>query len=199
MGIEAVIWDLGGVILRTEDIAPRAALAGRLGLTREELVAQIWEGEDFRRATLGEIPEGIYWKAITSHYGLKYKEFMKDFFGGDRVDEQLLKVIRALRPRYKTALLTNSFSDLRYWIENVGKFNDAFDAMIISAEISLMKPDTAIYEYVLRQIDVRAETAVFIDDRAVNVDGARRAGLQGIQFQTREQALAELHGLLDAH
>jgi hypothetical protein len=46
MAIKAVIWDLGGVILRTEEMAPRDSLAKRLGLSREEINHIVFEADE---------------------------------------------------------------------------------------------------------------------------------------------------------
>ncbi len=197
MSIEAVIWDLGGVIVRTEDQTSRTKLAERLGTTNEGLVKEIWGSEDSRKATLGEIAERAYWDAAAARHGLSYEDFMHGFFDGDVADPELIAYIRGLRGRYKTALLSNAFSDLRGWITDTWKFQDAFDVMVISAEVNLMKPDPAIYAHVLKEVGVEAKAAVFIDDVLENIEAARAAGMHAIQFRSREQAIAELEKLLE--
>lgn len=198
MSIEAVIFDLGGVIMRTEDPGPRAALAERLGMTYRDLAIQVFDGPESRRAQVGEISAEEFWMATSAKYGVPYDFFFADFFKGDQLDQVLIAAIRGLRARYKTGLLSNAFSDLRTWIEKEWKFADAFHDMVVSAEVKMMKPDPAIYAYSLKKLGVDANAAVFVDDLAVNVEAARQAGMQAIQFQNREQALAELHAILDA-
>lgn len=204
MQIRAIIWDLGGVLVRTEDYSSREGLAKRLGLERMALEALVFSGESGRRAQIGEIFMAEHWQNMGQHFGLTQDEiitFVSEFWGGDVVDYELINYIRSLRPRYKTALLSNAFSDLREYVTERWKIADAFDEMVISSEVGLMKPDTRIYQLVLDRLGVEPPAAVFIDDFAHNIEGARRAGLLGIQFRSPAQVCSDLEALLkeDGH
>ena len=195
--IEAVIWDLGGVIVRTEDRAPRDALAERLGLSRAELNHIVFESDARFSAQLGEIDGDAHMQTISEKFGLSLPEFRQYLFGGDRVDKELVAFIRDLRPKWKTALLSNALSNLRSFLSETWKISDAFDLIVVSAEEGLMKPDPAIYQLTLNRLGVLAHAAVFIDDLAANVQAAVDSGMLGIVFESRRQALGALHTLLD--
>jgi epoxide hydrolase-like predicted phosphatase len=200
MPIKAVIWDLGGVLLRTEDNAPRNALAERLGKTRIELENLVFSGDSGDRAQLGEISVDQHWENLRRQLELDAEgiaEFQREFWGGDRLDWELVSYVHSLRGRYKTGLLSNAFSDLRHVITSVWGFSDAFDAMIISAEVHLVKPDPRIYHLALEQLGARPQEAVFIDDWAPNVAGARQVELHAIHFLHPLQARSDLEQLLD--
>lgn len=199
MAIRAVIWDLGGVLLRGE-ITSRQALADRMGMTREELENLVFDNESGDRAQLGEISVDEHWENIRQLLGLdaaEISEFRWQFWEGDRLDVALVDYIRSLRGRYKTGLLSNAFSDLRRVVTSTLKISDAFDEMVISAEIHLMKPDPRIYQYALQRLGVAPQEAVFIDDMARNVEGARSQGMFAIQFHQPAQAQADLERLLN--
>jgi FMN phosphatase YigB (HAD superfamily) len=55
MSIKAVIWDLGGVIVRTEDPTHREKLASDIGITRQHLEQLVFAGEKGEKAQRGEI------------------------------------------------------------------------------------------------------------------------------------------------
>jgi epoxide hydrolase-like predicted phosphatase len=199
MAIKAVIWDLGGVILRTEDFSSRQALADRMGKPRAELEDLVFNGDSGDRAQLGEISVDEHWENIRRRLGLDaagISEFQFQFWGGDQLDVELVDTIRSLRGRYKTALLSNAFSDLRQVVTSLLNFSDAFDEMIISSELHLMKPDPRIYQLALQRLGVAAQEAVFIDDILQNVEGARSQGINTIHFRQRSQALDELEQVL---
>ena len=199
MAIKAVIWDLGGVLLRTEDFSSRQALADRMGKSRDELEDLVFNGDSGDRAQLGEISVAEHWENIRRRLGLDeagIDEFQRQFWDGDQLDVELVDTIRSLRGRYKTGLLSNAFSDLRQVVTSLLNFSDAFDEMVISAEVHLMKPDPRIYQVALQRLGVAAQEAVFIDDLLRNVEGARSQGLHAIHFRQRSQALAELEQLL---
>jgi epoxide hydrolase-like predicted phosphatase len=200
MSIRAVIFDLGGVLVRTEDPAPRARLAARLGMSPAELSQIIFDNETARQATVGAITTQEHWEAVRWKLHLSPEEFPVvpvEFWGGDTLDRDLVDYIRALRPRYKTALLSNAWDDLRQVLEEYWKIADAFDEIFISAEAGLAKPDPRLYRLALARLQVDPPEAVFVDDFPENVAGALAVGMQAIQFRSPEQALAELAQVLD--
>ncbi|HVM73067.1 MAG TPA: HAD family phosphatase [Anaerolineales bacterium] len=198
MTIRAVYFDLGGVIVRTEFQAPRQRLADRFGMEYEDLVTLVFESQSAAKATLGLISEDEQWVAVTRRLNLPGSEapsIRDEFFAGDVTDLSLLNFMRGLRKQYKVGLISNAWSGLRPWIIDK-KFDDAFDAMIISAEVGVMKPDPRIYQVALEKLGVAPAEAVFLDDFPANVTGARAVGMQAIHFVQPEQALDELRKLL---
>jgi len=198
MTIRAVYFDLGGVIVRTEFQAPRQRLADRFGMEYEDLVTLVFESQSAAKASLGLISEDEQWAAVTRRLNLPGSEapsIRDEFFAGDVTDLSLLNFMRGLRKQYKVGLISNAWSGLRPWIIDK-KFDDAFDAMIISAEVGVMKPDPRIYQVALEKLGVAPAEAVFLDDFPANVTGARAVGMQAIHFVQPEQALDELRKLL---
>jgi epoxide hydrolase-like predicted phosphatase len=198
MSIRAVFIDFGGVIMRTEDKEPRTHLAERLGMTQRDLEKIFFESESSQRASKGEIPEEAHWQAVAGVLGLSRQEAEKiidEFFSGDRTDTTLLDFLRSLRPERKVGLISNAWSGLRAFI-TVQKFEDVFDAMIISAEVGVMKPQSHIYHLALESLGVRPEESLFVDDVLVNVEAARLLGMSAIHFTQPEKALEELKILL---
>ena len=198
MTIRAVYFDLGGVIVRTEFQAPRQRLADRFGMEYEDLVTLVFESQSAAKASLGLISEDEQWVAVTRRLNLPGSEapsIRDEFFAGDVTDLSLLNFMRGLRKQYKVGLISNAWSGLRPWIIDK-KFDDAFDAMIISAEVGVMKPDPRIYQVALEKLGVAPAEAVFLDDFPANVTGARAVGMQAIHFVQPEQALDELRKLL---
>jgi len=198
MSIQAVIWDFGGVLVRTEDFKPRQRWAEHFGMTHAELAGLMFGMEDMR-AQRGEISAAEQWEAARSQLDLEQETFdtmLDDFFAGDVLDETLIEHIRALKPERKTALLSNAFDNLRPYLDEV-HIADAFDEIIISAEIGVIKPEARIYHLMLEKLGVQPGEAVFLDDLLENVEGARAVGMHAIHFRDKDQALAELDDLLD--
>lgn len=199
MLIRAVIFDLGGVLLRTEDPAPRRELAMRLGKDLGEIYYQVFDSPTAQLATRGELNAATHWEAVRMALGVSPDELpaiQAAFWAGDRLDISLVDYIRSLRSGYKTALLSNAWDDLRHYIEDHWKIADAFDELIISAEVGLAKPDLRIYQLALDRLRVSPPEAVFVDDFSENVDAARKLGLRAIHFQDRQQVCAEIKRLL---
>ncbi|MEW5872178.1 MAG: HAD family phosphatase [Chloroflexota bacterium] len=202
MGIRAVIWDMGGVLVRTEDQTPRQQLAERLGVSLDELYHLVFGSERALQTSLGKKTTRQHWSEVGQALGLSSPEEIsgieRDFFAGDRIDMELVDYIRGLRPRYKTGLLSNAYDDLRHMLERVWGIADAFDDLVISAEVGVVKPDPAIYRLALERLGVRPGEAVFVDDFARNVAAAQAEKMHAIHFQNPAQARQELEQLLQA-
>jgi epoxide hydrolase-like predicted phosphatase len=200
MSIRAVVFDMGGVLVRTENRAPRTQLAARLGLTYDELSASVFDSKSAHQAMKGEITTAEHWEAVRKTLGVTKEEFALvplEFWGGDALDQKLIDYLRSLRPHYKTALLSNAWDDLRQMIEEVWMINDAFDEILISAEVGLVKPDRRIFERLISDLGMEPAEAVFVDDFPHNVEAAKAAGLEAIHFLGPDQALGELLSLLN--
>jgi len=188
------------VLLRTEDYVPRQRLAERLGKSRSELEELVFWGESGSRAQLGEITIDQHWENLRGELNLTsdgLDQFKEEFWRGDLVDEELVGYIRSLRKRYKTGLLSNAFSNLRQVIDEIWMFTDAFDEMIISAEVGLVKPDDRIYRIALERLEVGPEEAIFIDDFNNNVHAASLLNMPTIHFKNSEQARQDLEQILE--
>ncbi len=200
MSIQAVFSDQGGVITRTEFQAPRQHLAERLGMEIEDVTRIIFDSETAQRATLGEITEEEHWAAVMRRLRLPLTdaEIVRDeFFAGDVIDRELLDHLRELRKTYKVGLISNAWSGLRPWIVKQ-KFDDAFDEMVISAEVGVAKPDPRIFELAMEKFGVTPEEAVFIDDTDWALQGAKDVGMHAIHFLSHDQAMNELETILAA-
>lgn len=197
--IKAVFFDLGGVILRTEFQAPREHLAERLGMEYEDLVKLVFDSPSSVRASHGEISDVDHWKEVIKRLKRPSEEMqaIRDaFFAGDVVDREIVDTLRSLRKDYFVGLISNAWPDLRDFIASK-KFEDAFDHMVISGEVGVMKPDPRIYQIALEQAGAEAQEAVFVDDFYENIEGCRAVGMHGIHFRDPQQAMAELRNLLD--
>ncbi|MDI6770813.1 MAG: HAD family phosphatase [Anaerolineales bacterium] len=195
----AVYFDLGGVIVRTGDREPRTKLAERLGMSYDELDKAVFENESSARASLGAISTEEHWAAVVQRLGLPpaQADIMRhEFFAGDIPDLGLIAFIRSLRPKYRTGLISNAWPDMRAFLvsQNIA---DAFDELIISAEVGIAKPDARIYQLALEKLGVAPTEAVFVDDFARNIAGARAVGMYAIQFTQPDETLEELKQLLN--
>jgi putative hydrolase of the HAD superfamily len=81
-------------------------------------------------------------------------------------------------------------------MQTVWRVDGAFDHIIASCDVKLIKPDPRIYQLTLERLDCRPDEAVFIDDRPVNVVAAEELGIHGIMYQSREQSLGDLEKVL---
>jgi epoxide hydrolase-like predicted phosphatase len=197
--IRAVVWDMGGVILRTMDWDLRSQWEDRLGLPRMQLTRMVFESDAGRRATLGQASDNDVWQSVADALNLDPRtrdQLRRDYFGRDQIDSALMEFIRGLRSRVRVGMITNAWPDVRRYLENEAKIADAFDPLIVSAEVGLAKPDPRIYQLALERLGVQPAEAVFVDDFEDNVAGARWVGMQAVHFTSTPQAIAAVRALL---
>jgi epoxide hydrolase-like predicted phosphatase len=197
--LQALIWDMGGVLVRNMVPLVRARLAEPYGLTGMDLENLFFGNEVARRASIGQGGESDSWEYVRQKLNLQPEamlEFIRTFWSCDRLDEDLFAFSLTLRPKYKVGLLSNAFPEARVSLgERFPRFYEMFDVSIFSAEVGMAKPDPRIYRIVLGKLGVRAEEAVFVDDFIENVEGARAVGMRAIHFKDPLQVHETLKAL----
>lgn len=193
--IKAVIFDVGGVLIRTPDRSSRLAWERRLGLAEWESEAVVFNGEIGTKAQRGQITDAQLWTWVGRRLDLteaQLAEFRRDFWAGDRLDQELIGYIRSLRPEYQTAIISNATDALRDKLKHEYPIADAFDLIVVSAEEGKIKPDAAIYQRTLDKLGRTPEETVFVDDSLENVLAARDLGMHAIHFNVRLDLRGEL-------
>jgi glucose-1-phosphatase len=191
MMVSALLWDVGGVLLRTEDPGPRRRWEERLGLPAGRLAKTVFECSAAQRATVGEASDDEVWREAANNLGVppaELDQFKLDFFAGDRWDADLLRFIKNKRQALRMGILSNAWLGARAsfapWIQP-----DTFHATLFSAEEHLRKPDERFYRLAATRLGVAPETILFIDDFPENVEGARKIGMMGIQFMNSRSVM----------
>jgi len=57
----------------------------------------------------------------------------------------------------------------------------------LSFELGVTKPAPAFFEHALRASGARPDRVVYVDDRSINLDGARKLGIEGVLFDRLER------------
>ncbi|MBL8056312.1 MAG: HAD family phosphatase [Anaerolineales bacterium] len=197
MPLRAVIFDIGGVLVRTADLEPRRKWERRLGLPDWGLARLVFENPAAAESTVGRASPEAVWAQAAERLALtpaELAELQVDFWRGDVWDEALLAYIRSLRPRYKTGIISNAWVGMRAMHQP--RLNEStFDLIVYSAEEGLAKPDPALYQRTLARLGVAPAEAVFVDDVPENVAAARALGMAGVHFQPGVDVPAEFAAL----
>ena len=190
--IRAVLWDMGGVLLRNMVPEPRNHLAELYGMSEAQLEELVFGNPVSKKATIGEVGVEELWEYVREALQLdpqKLAEFEVTFWSSDRVDEELIDFIQSLRQNYKIGLLSNGFIDARQSLSKrfPGLLN-VFDEVVFSSEVKMAKPDPRIYGLMLDKLGLEPENAIFVDDFRENVEAAHALGIHAIQFRNSRQA-----------
>jgi putative hydrolase of the HAD superfamily len=114
-------------------------------------------------------------------------------FGGMKADIVMFDAVRAAkRQGLRTGLLSNSWGVDRY---DRSHFPELFDAIVISGEEGIRKPDRGIYDLAVKRMELPAPAIVFVDDLAGNLKPARDLGMVTVHHESGPQTVSQLEHL----
>jgi len=183
--IEALLFDLGKVLIDLDFDLGMERLAARCDLPRERFEEVLLDDKWIRRYECGEISTAEYHHYLRKHGRLQMElaEFHESwsaiFLPGLIVPERLLA---RLKQRYPLILVSNTNECHAAYIAKNYPVFDYFDVNIFSHEVGSLKPDREIYEAAIAAAGKPAEALFFTDDRKENVRAARQFGIQAHQF-----------------
>jgi len=193
-----IVFDYGEVISVSQSEADRAALVEISGLDTE----LFWQLYDRYREDLDQgvtLPRE-YWNLIARDAGVEWSPArlqqlwaadIRSWISVEPGTVQLLAELHAGSTR--VALLSNAGFDFSDPFRH-SPMAAYFEAMFVSAELGLIKPDPEIYRVTSRELGIELEQMVFIDNKKINVDAAVALGVTGHVFTT----VAELRDFLES-
>lgn len=200
LGSRVAVFDYGEVISRPPSEADRATLVARSGADPERFWPAYWAHRDGLDQGSTSITE--YWRRVAVDLGVAldpidvHELWAIDHRSWLSVDPGTLAVLHALRDGgTRLALLSNAGADFVGWLRH-GSFAPLFDRVFVSGELELVKPSAEIYEHVIAELGIAASDLVFIDNKAVNVDGAVAVGGAGHVFTDAAALESWLRGLV---
>ena len=210
MGIDAVLYDFGGVFTRSPFSAVDEG-SDELGLERDMVFEVLfgpygedtdhpWHRLERGEVTLAEARQALL--ALAADRGLADDPFT--FLGrlGGRDDQREAVVARALAIKasgVRTALVTNNIAEFGDGWRAMVPVDDLFDVVIDSCQVGLRKPNPAMFRAALDALDVAPAQSVFLDDYLGNVTAAVELGMHAIHVGAdRLAAFDELERLLEA-
>jgi epoxide hydrolase-like predicted phosphatase len=182
--IDAVIFDLGGVLISFDFKRSNLQVAEIVSLPPEEVNRRLIEQSQYEEFECGKITERQYHANVETALGhkLPYETFHRlwnDIFTAEiAATVALISVLR--KKGIKTGLLSNTnvlhFEHLKPKLPVLKEIDHVF----ASHEIGFRKPDPKSYQHVLKNMNVAAARSVFVDDLEVNITGAKNVGMHGI-------------------
>jgi 2-haloacid dehalogenase len=201
--VNTVVFDLGGVLV---DWDPRYLLRKVMpGRTAEmeailrDVLNHDWNlardaGDSWPRAMAELEVSHPEWADVFHAYDERWPETL----GGNH--QASVAILRELRDRGVPLFALSNWSAEKFpHAEERFEWLDCFDGVVVSGRIGLVKPDAAIFRYLLDRYDLEAEDVFFVDDHEPNVAAARALRMQAHHFRDAASLRADLraHGLLD--
>ncbi len=184
--IKNIIFDMGNVLL---DYNPQAAMEmlkiseeARPVILRELFGGIEWVQRDLGLISVDELYEGVR-QRVPEEFRDDLKKCCKKWDICMTPLEEAKEFCKLVKEQgYGIYVLSNAAESFYEYFAR--QFDlDFFDGIVISADVHITKPDVRIYEHLLEKYNLKAEECLFIDDRADNVEGARKAGMKAFQFE----------------
>ena len=202
MTIRAVVFDIGGVLEITPETGWVEKWEAALHLKPGELDERLMEV--WKDGSIGTISEEEVEKRIQTNLELDQaqvealmSDLWEEYLG--ELNAPLAAYFSSLRPRYQTALLSNSFVGARRREQDRYHFAEMADLIVYSHEEGIAKPDRRIYELTCERLGVQPAEMIFLDDHERPVAAAGKLGINAILFQDTAQAIAAIEACLQAH
>jgi epoxide hydrolase-like predicted phosphatase len=198
--VRGLLVDFGGV-LTTNVFQSFKQFAEAEGLPPDTVKRAFKEDREalalLRRLEKGELTHEQFEPLFAERIGIDDHEgLVGRLFAGVGPDERMIDAVRrARREGVKTGLISNSWGEgLAY---DDGMLEELFDAVVISGDVGLHKPDPEIFHLGAERIGVPPEDCVFVDDLRENCAGAEGVGMTAILHRGPDLTLPELERLLE--
>lgn len=151
---------------------------------------------DLRGLETGELEEAEFEQRFADRLGLDdATDLIESMFRGMLPCEPVVAAVRAVGHRgFKTGLISNSWSTSHY---DRSLLDELFDAVVISADVGLHKPQPEIYRLAAERIAEPAESCVFVDDLRENCDGAETVGMTTILHRDAADTVKRIEELFE--
>jgi glucose-1-phosphatase len=196
---DALLFDLGRVVLDIDFSKALACWAGHAGCEPAHLAGRFSRDEIYRRHETGEIDDAEFFAALRTSLGIglsdaQFLEGWNAIFAGEMPGiEPLLARAAGRLPLY--AFSNTNGAHVEYFSEAYAGVLGHFREMFLSSTIGLRKPDAAAYAHVVKAIGVPAERIVFFDDLAENIEAARAQGLTAVHVTSPDDVAVALAAL----
>lgn len=198
--IEALLFDLGKVLVDFDFELGIRQFVAKTPLSREDFERVIWDKHWIRRYERGEISTGEYHDHLCERGKLgmsrgEFEEAWSSVFLPDPILPE--RLLTNLKRRYPLILVSNTNEVHAAFIAKQYSVFDHFGHRILSHEVGSLKPDRGIYEAAIHASGKAPEALFFTDDREENIEAALHLGIRAHLFRSPSglvQALGE-HGV----
>ena len=181
--IKTLMFDMGGVVIRTDFDALYATFAARLRIPAD--FVRHYCDKHFADLTIGQATWRHLQKDMGKAVGRKLPNFdmiwVEEGLRARTNNEPLLATIARLRKHYKVGAASN-LHDGRWLIDKKTKIYSHFDYTVLSCRDQLKKPDPEFYHLALSRASAKPDEAILVDDKAEYIIGAKDFGLHAITF-----------------
>lgn len=153
--------------------------------------AAVLKDKYFIPADLGLVTYEELFDNMAKELGMNKDDILTEWNSIIHLNEEIIPVIKELRKNADVILLSNAVESFVEGLFEKHSLNELFDRIFISCYLKMAKPDPAIYQYAVAQMNKEYDEIYMIDDNIKNVENLHEIGIKGIQYKNIE-SLTEL-------
>ncbi len=138
----------------------------------------------WRAMAAGELSTSGFWKNLG--YPDPHSDTQRAYLDSIEIDPEFFAAARILKQKYRLALLSNDIAEWSLYLRQKHGLDDWFDAVVVSGDVGVKKPDPAIYRLLLDRLGQEPGDCVFIDDRERFLAAAQNLGMRVALFNSRK-------------
>lgn len=196
--ITTIAFDYGGVLGSDSDQWNQYffKIKDRTGLSETQLQKLFLA--DWPDLKVGKIRVDVFWQHVAEASEKKVSplELKKVYDESIFLHQDVYKIAIRLKKRgLRLVILSNASID---WMQaKVMRFHlkDTFEKVYSSASLGVAKPDPKIYKFVLKDLKIKPEQLLFVDNMQSNIDPAKRLGISTIWYTNVAALKEELRNL----
>lgn len=185
--IKTLIFDIGGVVTKTDFKTIYANFATRIGLPSDAVKNYI--DTNVEELLLGNISLDKFWEDMKSAGGnpdLDYPAiWIEEGVKNREINTELVEIIKKLKENYSVGTLTN-LTPSRILLDEEMNLYSIFDYSILSCVEHLKKPNPEFYKLAIQKAEARPEESIFIDDKEKHTNAASELGMNTILYNYGE-------------
>jgi putative hydrolase of the HAD superfamily len=185
--VKAIVVDLGGVLFAEGSSVAADELSRRYGYDKS-VVLGVFHSPESIALRKGLISDEEFWIGVQSSLPESYdaRTIQQAWYDGYILDEDVLKLIRRLKPRYTLLIFSGNIKGRVDYLDKKYDFRKYFDQEVYSFDHGLNKPDKAFVDVMLEEAGCRPNEIVYIDDQIVATAPAQALGVKTVIYRRGE-------------
>ena len=193
--VKNIIFDMGRVLLQFEPYVSLNEYC-KNEEDKELIYKELFKGPEWIMGDEGKITNGQRYELVKQRIPERLHQTLKLVVENwDMCMEPVegaLEFHKLVKEKgYHIYILSNACNRFFHYFPKHYDLN-SFDGVVVSSDVKMIKPNSEIYQYILKTYHLNPEESLFVDDMKENIEAAGKAGMKGFLFQNNYEELKKL-------
>ncbi|HSW97524.1 MAG TPA: HAD family phosphatase [Candidatus Saccharimonadales bacterium] len=192
--IKAVLFDLGGVVFTRGMTQFTKYVAEKHGRDQKAIYESLKSSALLNAYYEGKISRDEFYASLKENLQIDddVNELEQKLFEVYQVIQETKQIVQKVRSKNKVYFLSDNFKERVEYADKKYGFISWFDGGVFSHVVGVRKPNKKIYEIAIKEVGLRPEQMLFIDDKEINLPPANELGIKTLLYKDPIQLENEL-------